>query len=304
MKKHKKPILFYIVFGFSSLAIFVNAFQGLWINELVWVPIAVGSFLLIKKRNKIIKKETERETEALKIYKEKYANVLSSNENIDSIDKNEIITRLNLSEEEANQIDIKSRKSCLDDIVKSSIIDGMLSPLNNERIHSAAKRLNVNLSFDKQTSQYLDKLKLYWKIENDQLEKKSVDISLQKDEVCYYSLNCKWMELRKITKSVSYSGVTGSFKIAKGVRYRVGNFKPQRITVDKLIEIDNGDLYVTNKRIIFMGAKKNSNIKFQNILAITPYSDGVGIEKDSGKSPILKCNEADILARILSKLNN
>ena len=171
-------------------------------------------------------------------------------------------------------------------------------------IINSAKRLNVDLSIDTKTNSILSKLKLYWAIENNELPIINTSISLQKGEVCYYQNACRWFEHRVVTKAIKYSGFTGSFKITKGVRYRVGQFKPQRITVDQVLEIDRGNIFLTNKRIIFMGTKKNSNIKYSSVLSIVPYSDGVGIEKDSGKSPILMCDNPDIMARILAKLND
>jgi hypothetical protein len=148
------------------------------------------------------------------------------------------------------------------------------------------------------------KLRRYWSIENEELPVINTLISLQKGEVCLYQNSCRWLEHRTVIKSISHAGLTGSFKIAKGIRYHVGYSKPQRITTDSLTEIDNGNVFLTNKRIIFMGTKKNSNIKYSSVLAVVPYSDAVGIEKDSGKSPILMCSDPEIMSRILTKLNS
>lgn len=67
--------------------------------------------------------------------------------------------------------------------------------------------------------------------------------------------------------------------------------------------IHNGNLYLTNKRIIFTGSKKNSNIRFEKILSITPYADGVEIDKEAGKTPLLQLAEkADVFCIILERL--
>ena len=85
----------------------------------------------------------------------------------------------------------------------------------------------------------------------------------------------------------------------------MGSISPSRITSEELTVIDSGTVYVTNKRLIFMGDRKNTNIKLDKILALTPYSDGVGIEKDAGKSPIIRVPyNADILIRTLGRAMN
>jgi NAD-dependent DNA ligase len=77
------------------------------------------------------------------------------------------------------------------------------------------------------------------------------------------------------------------------------------LTEEQLLQIDSGSLYITNKRIIFVGSKKNANIQLSKVLSVTPYSDGVGIEKDSGKSPILRVStNSDLLAMTLGRVIN
>jgi hypothetical protein len=52
-----------------------------------------------------------------------------------------------------------------------------------------------------------------------------------------------------------------------------------------------------------MGAKKNTSILLNRILDITKYSDGVGIEKDAGKSPVLVFHKGiDIFCAVLSRV--
>ena len=148
-------------------------------------------------------------------------------------------------------------------------------------------------------------MKLYWLIENGELPVKQVNINLQKSEVCYYYTNADWLENRTVTQKINYGGVGYRVKIMKGVYYRAGSVKVQRITSDQLLQLDSGSLYITNKRIIFVGLKKNTNIQLSKVLFVTPYSDGVRIAKDSGKSPILRVSSnADILAMTLGRVIN
>ena len=91
----------------------------------------------------------------------------------------------------------------------------------------------------------------------------------------------------------------------KGVRYRIGSIKPQIVSSELLMKIDSGTLYLTNQRIIFVGELKNMNIKLQKILSFTPFSDGIEISKDSGRSPVIKFkNNIDIFSLMMSRLLN
>ena len=253
--------------------------------------------------NNLKKAHTIRENAIISSYKERYNIALTTDDEEVEIESNDIILENKLTQQKALELDGTARSLCVTDTLRNSMEHNTLSPQGYKKLLVVAKRLNVSLDKDTQSAEYIRKLRQYWDIENLELSPKDVDISLQKGEICYFHNHVRWHEQRTVTKTVSYSGFSTSFKIAKGVRYRVGSYEPERITTTSLQEIDNGRLFVTSKRLIFMGGKKNTNIKFANILSLVPYSDGVGIEKDSGKSPVLICQDADILVRILSKLN-
>ncbi len=72
-----------------------------------------------------------------------------------------------------------------------------------------------------------------------------------------------------------------SFKIAKGVYYRVGAFKGRPIETTERIHLDTGLLVVTDKNIYFAGPAKSIRVPYTKIVSFQPYSDGLGIMKDN-----------------------
>lgn len=241
------------------------------------------------------------------IYRRKYDEAISKGtlekskeEFLDKLREN-----LRLPEQIANKISSESRNKFMDIQMGKIIEDGKVSPDEWEELNAIAKNLNVQINIDEASKAQLEKMKLYWFIENGDLPIKQVDINIQKSEQCYYSTSVDWLETRTVTQRINYGGPSYRVKIMKGVYYRAGSAKVQRITSEQLQLIDSGTVYITNKRIIFVGSKKNSNIQLSKVLSVTPYSDGVGIEKDSGKSPILRVsNNADILAMTIGRMIN
>ena len=52
-----------------------------------------------------------------------------------------------------------------------------------------------------------------------------------------------------------------------------------------------------------MGTKGNKTIRLNKILDVTPYKNGVDIQKDSGKSPFLEFDQnVDIFSMMLVRL--
>lgn len=224
----------------------------------------------------------------------------SKEEFLDKLQKN-----LRLPDRVAEKISLESRHHLLDVQLNKITEDGKISPDEWEELTLIAKNLNVNISVAEASKAKLEKMKLYWLLENGEIPVLPIGINLQKNEVCYFSTYAEWLENRTVTQRINYGGLGYSIKIMKGVYYRAGSVKVQKITSEQLLRIDSGDFYITNKRIIFVGAKKNANILLSKVLSIIPYSDGVGIEKDSGKSPIIRVKgNADILAMTLGRVIN
>lgn len=72
-----------------------------------------------------------------------------------------------------------------------------------------------------------------------------------------------------------------SFRIAKGVYYRVGAFKAQPVETTETALVGSGMLGVTNRHLYFSGGGKSFRIRHDKIVSIEPYSDGVGIHRDA-----------------------
>ena len=66
--------------------------------------------------------------------------------------------------------------------------------------------------------------------------------------------------------------------------------------------IDSGEVFFTNKRIIFMGSHGNKNIPLTKILDITPFSNGIEIGKDTGKKPFFECSDSEEMGIMLARL--
>ena len=127
------------------------------------------------------------------------------------------------------------------------------------------------------------------------------DLTLEKNESCFLISPVTWFEYRKIPKRINYGGVTGRIKIAKGISYRYGSIAGNRVSQDELVKIDSGTVYFTNKRIIFKGNFGNKSIPLSKIIDIEEYTDGLTIQRATGKSPFIEMENAHKGNLILSK---
>ena len=105
-------------------------------------------------------------------------------------------------------------------------------------------------------------------------------IILKKKEDLIFALpNTSLWEPRAVRRTTGgYGGP--SFRVAKGVYFRVGGFRAQSESHKELRTIDQGALTLTNKRLVFSGAKRTINIDLRKIISVEPYSDGIALRRE------------------------
>ena len=83
------------------------------------------------------------------------------------------------------------------------------------------------------------------------------------------------------TKTEFVGGSQGlSIPLGHGFRYRVSSFRGHPVQSEYLAQLDTGKLIVTNKRLVFLGIKREVSAPIAKLLQIEPYSDALGIARE------------------------
>ena len=104
--------------------------------------------------------------------------------------------------------------------------------------------------------------------------------NLQKSESlvwCFRNVACYE---EKIYKQLIGNSQGVSFRVMKGVYYRVGQSKGYTQETARTEQVDSGMLGITTEHVYFAGQKQSFRISYKKIVSFTPYSDGIGICKD------------------------
>jgi hypothetical protein len=183
------------------------------------------------------------------------------------------------------------------------VTDARVTDAEDAKLAEMATNLGVTLRHDSRTQELYERFRLLAKIEAGQLPTVAAEITLQRGETCHASLVCTHNEIRKQTTSYRYSGPTASVKIIGPVRWRVGQVSVNRVSRDVMTQLDSGTLYVTNKRLLFDGAQNSKSIPLKKIIHFTVFSDGIKIEKDTGKDQyFIGTGDSEILGAVLERV--
>lgn len=195
---------------------------------------------------------------------------------------------LGLDEEEASKLLTALFTTALEPVKRRMESSFVMTDEDVEEIECLKKRFNVRLTWKGTAALFRT---IYLIESKHQLPTPvSVDLMLDENEVCYYSLATTWHQSRVHNRG--YSGTSVSVPTGvTGVRFRFGGYTPNK--VEEMTPLSRGTLYVTSKRLLFNGEARNTAIGLQKIVNGHMYSDCVKIEKSTGKPDLFSMNAAE-----------
>ncbi len=194
--------------------------------------------------------------------------------------------QLRIPDDIEKRIRITLAQTVYQQAVDEAVADRRLSLDEERELEELAQNLNAVVSCDDKSQQALERFRYLWRLSEGDLPVVPVPIQLGRNEVCAAYVDAQQFQIKTVTKAIRYGGFSASIKIAGPIRYRSGTVRTHRVSEEVLTLIDTGTLYFTNKRLLFHGAKKTTQIPLTKIIDTTFYSDGLSVQKDTGK-PLL-----------------
>ncbi len=121
---------------------------------------------------------------------------------------------------------------------------------------------------------------------------KQFGLNIDSNEILYNNISSisspvDWYEEQIISTNINYSG----FRYRSGGRmsFNTGTFNVVKDNLKGFVLLSRGDLFITNKRIIFIskGTVQNRVIYLNEILEFIFYKDGILLGKANGKKPLI-----------------
>ncbi len=128
--------------------------------------------------------------------------------------------------------------------------------------------------------------------------------NLQKSEQChFYAEGVQWYEERATARRTNYDDHYEQHKSFDVVdlQSNVTSTRKERFNIIK--RISTGNLYLTNKRLIFEGQEKTTSIKLNTIVSVKAYKQGILVDKLTGENMLLLMDrDADSSALLIQHL--
>ena len=212
---------------------------------------------------------------------------------------------LRLSPSVTEKIYAEAANLHLQTFLDEAVADERLAPDEEQELEAIARSFGVTLDTDKPTDRVLARYRLYWLIENGELPIVDVGVNLQKNEQCDFTSEAEWYEYRTVTKRIRYAGPTARIRLARGVYWRMGDLSVQAVTEEHFALKDSGTIFVTDKRLILQGSRRNATSRLSSLINWEPFQNGIKIDKTSGKPQFyLFDNGGDVMNLMLERLTS
>ncbi|NDJ87086.1 MAG: hypothetical protein GYB66_14505 [Chloroflexi bacterium] len=205
---------------------------------------------------------------------------------------------LRLPDDMAQQIYQQEAEDYLQQFYRYATADERLSPEEGKELNAIAQSLGVDLPMDTYTQAALNRYRLYWVIDNGKLPTLEVDLDLPAGEVCYFTVEASWYERRQAQPRDRL----GHIHFYRAAYQNLIDLKPCPLNEADWQPIDNGPVYLTNRRLILAGQKETTALGLDRVLDIKACQNGLEVISRSGPSPFVAFETGvDILALLMGR---
>ncbi len=211
----------------------------------------------------------------------------------------ELERRLRVPAEVAHRIYRQEARRRLDAALQAAARDELLSDEEDAELRAMARSLDLEISADARTRGGYDRLRLYWLIENDELRAIACLAPLAPGEICVARRRAAWWEAGRANGTVGHDPQAA----ARAVYLRPASVRRRLLGVPPARRLDGGRLYLTSRRILFIGRTRSFQIALRHVVGYRPFADGVEIHAQQEPPPFLAFEtDVDLFALLVGRL--
>jgi hypothetical protein len=241
----------------------------------------------------------ERKATYEKVLLEAMADGVLTQAEMDELDS--LRKQLKLKDEDVGPLRMKAFQRALQ-AVKA---DGLFTPKEERDLEKIAAYLDVDGKTVTHNQQTLAKMRVLYEIHRGNLPLDEVPgLGLETGEQTHLSMPATYYAVRKDTRLLA-PGIGQVIKA--GAPYRMGAGRLNPLAEAELGDAVLGTLTLTSRRLMFNSGQHAFRLKFDKLLGITVFADGMLLEVDTGEPRVLvpgDRRELEVIFAILSRYLN
>jgi hypothetical protein len=187
--------------------------------------------------------------------------------------------------------------------------EASMSPKEEQTLLVLADRCGVPEREVTKALSGLSKFRLVYDIDHGTLPTVNVPgLLLRKGETACWSEPAAIIEERVVSREYVGGSSGVSFRLAKGVHYRVGGFRGHVEAQKGMVPVSRGSLVLTNQRLIFQGDRKSFDVPWDKVLDIEFFGNGIRFARTGQSKTTLiqfdRPGNTDVIGKLISHIVN
>ncbi|HCB34031.1 MAG TPA: hypothetical protein DEP69_02325 [Acidimicrobiaceae bacterium] len=178
--------------------------------------------------------------------------------------------------------------ACLEAEIERALADELLTEAEERAVLSVAEQFDIDDFADSEIHTRLVKAAVLRELSEGRMPTRlnltGHPFRLMKSETLLWAFPNVDYYTVKVSREFRGRSRGVSFRVARGVYLRTGNFRGKPVKTEQVLKVDTGLLGITTKHIYFAGARKRFRVRHDRIVTIEAYTDGVGIMRDSARA--------------------
>ena len=201
-----------------------------------------------------------------------------------------------LSEAEVRMVALSIYRRAL----QNAIADARVTAEEDATLRRLQELLGLSQVDLREDRQQLQRVHLLARIERGDLPRVNAPIELESGEVCH------WVVQARIAQKLTIPGPARP--AMRFVEFRVEDNTPFTITDERaalrpredVLPLDLGMLLVTNRRVLFRGARRTAVVQHNKLVSIRLFADGLSLDAAPASPPLLfLVDDAELTAAVL-----
>ena len=162
--------------------------------------------------------------------------------------------------------------------LKEAVADSRITPEEDAELQRLRTQLELTDRELREDSKQVQRVRLLAEIERDQLPHIDAPVQLASGEECHWAVQGRLAD--KLGLRGRKSELRGiSFEVATATHFSAVGDRSELRPSSEVLPVDMGVLLITNRRILFQGARRTIIVPHIKLRAIELYKDGLAIEE-------------------------
>lgn len=173
-------------------------------------------------------------------------------------------------------------------IVSAALADRRVTEHEASALQEIARKLRIPAEVRSQSMGLISSYRTAYEIECGNLPVVNPGgVVMKRGEVAHWIEPATLLEEKTVSRKYVGGSHGVSFRIMKGVSYRIGASRGRMVSETGIVPVANGYFVITNQRLVFSGDRKSVNAPYTKILDMSLYTDGLNFSLTSRQKPIL-----------------